>query len=358
VGQYQEVPLTPNTKSDRQRLTHPSWDATSGYRENQAVVHDCLITALPLPRKITMIMTRRRHLTLECLEDRQLLAPSFDNWFNWAPSTQSFLYGTKLTPAILDATTEFPPGQFNMSYMNQVGKSLGVGSVLPAGVDPITVGWSWGPPTQYACTITLDFNVSKAPLTISATPETMVQGNAVPALAVNYTGFVDGQTPANLTVVPTASTTATSKSLPGQYAIGIVGAVDPNYEINYALSILTVTPPAVIGGNFVQFTNVTTQGLLINGSVSVNGTTIVFNANYDVVTNGHPGTDNVHGSIVNGQLEGFSAVFTSGVHDGLVYYDCVPAGIFISPTEIAVNFTRVNLSNHPAGPMQFTIQLT
>ena len=141
----------------------------------------------------------------------------------------------------------------------------------------------------------------------------------------------------NLTVKPTVSTTATSKSLPGQYAIKIAGAVDPNYTVNYTPAILTVTPPVVIAGNFAQFTNVTTLGSLIGGSVSVNGTTIVFNVNYQVVTNGHPGTVNVSGSLINGQLVGFSAVFTSGVHKGLAYYDCVvaPGGILISPTEIA-----------------------
>jgi len=117
----------------------------------------------------------------------------------------------------------------------------------------------------------------------------------------------------------------------------------------------------VIGGSFTQYTNVTTQGSLIGGTISGNGTTIInFNVNYGVTTNGHPGTVNVRGALINGQLVGFSAVFTSGVHEGLAYRNCVvaPGGILISPTEIAVNCSHVNLSNHPAGPMSFTILKT
>jgi hypothetical protein len=68
----------------------------------------------------------------------------------------------------------------------------------------------------------------------------MVHLSAVPALTVSYSGFVDGQTSANLAVKPTVSTTATNKSLPGKYAITVKGAVDPNYTISYVPGIMTV----------------------------------------------------------------------------------------------------------------------
>ena len=142
-----------------------------------------------------------------------------------------------------------------------------------------TDSWVFSAANYNTASGTVIDTITPAALTISASNETMVQGNPVPTLAVSYKGFVDGQTAANLTVKSTASTTATSKSLPGLYVIKIAGAVDPNYVVNYVPAILTVTPPVVIGGSFAQFTNVTTQGSLIGGSVSVNGTTINFNVN-------------------------------------------------------------------------------
>ena len=83
--------------------------------------------------------------------------------------------------------------------------------------------------------------INRATLIVSANNETMVQGSTVPTLTISYKGFVDGQTVSNLTVQPTATTTATSESLPGQYAIAVAGAVDPNYIISYVPAIMTVT---------------------------------------------------------------------------------------------------------------------
>lgn len=84
--------------------------------------------------------------------------------------------------------------------------------------------------------------IKPATLYVTANPEIMVQGSAVPTFTIDYIGFVDGQTSANLTVKPTATTTATSKSKPGLYLIKVAGAVDPNYTINYIPSILAVVP--------------------------------------------------------------------------------------------------------------------
>jgi len=103
--------------------------------------------------------------------------------------------------------------------------------------------WSFTDPSGYYAPAsgTMTDTIVPAALTVSANNETMVRGNPVPALTVSYNGFVDGQTVSNLTVQPTATTTATSESLPGQYAIAVAGAVDPNYIIGYVPAIMTVT---------------------------------------------------------------------------------------------------------------------
>ena len=69
-------------------------------------------------------------------------------------------------------------------------------------------------------------------------------GQANPALTVSYSGFVNGDTPASLTTVPTVTTTATTTSPVGSYPITASGAVDPNYTISYVAGTLTISPDA------------------------------------------------------------------------------------------------------------------
>jgi MBG domain (YGX type) len=83
--------------------------------------------------------------------------------------------------------------------------------------------------------------VAPATLTVTASSATFTQGGAVPAIAPSYAGFVNGDTAASLTTVPTCSTTATSSSPPGTYPATCSGAVDANYDISYTAGTVTVT---------------------------------------------------------------------------------------------------------------------
>ena len=87
--------------------------------------------------------------------------------------------------------------------------------------------------------------ITPAPLTITANNASMLQGAAVPPLSVNYSGFVNGDSPASLSRQPTV-TTAASPTQPGRhYPIVVGGASSPNYAINYANGILVVAPAPV-----------------------------------------------------------------------------------------------------------------
>jgi hypothetical protein len=88
--------------------------------------------------------------------------------------------------------------------------------------------------------------VQPAALTITANAATMSFGGALPALSVSYTGFVNGQTAANLTTKPTVTTTATASSPVGTYPITASGAVDPNYTITYVTGTLTIQVATLI----------------------------------------------------------------------------------------------------------------
>jgi hypothetical protein len=73
-------------------------------------------------------------------------------------------------------------------------------------------------------------------------------------LTASYSGFVNGDTAADLTTRPTLSTTATVNSKPGSYVITASAAADPNYTIRYVAGALTITsasPPSDPDGLFV-----------------------------------------------------------------------------------------------------------
>jgi hypothetical protein len=82
------------------------------------------------------------------------------------------------------------------------------------------------------------------PLTITANDQTKLYGAALPALTASYSGFINGDTAANLATQPTLSTTATASShVSGTpYSIAARGAADSDYSISYVAGRLTVTP--------------------------------------------------------------------------------------------------------------------
>jgi len=82
--------------------------------------------------------------------------------------------------------------------------------------------------------------ITKAPLTITAKSYTMTQGDALPTLEADYSGFKNNETASALVAMPTLTTTATSESAPGTYDITIANGVAPNYAITYVKGTLTI----------------------------------------------------------------------------------------------------------------------
>ncbi len=86
------------------------------------------------------------------------------------------------------------------------------------------------------------FTVKRAHLVITAPTVTTPFGtppNLTPTPG-DYSGFVNGDTSANLTTQPVCTTTATPTSPPGSYPVTCSGASDPNYIITYAPGVLTI----------------------------------------------------------------------------------------------------------------------
>ncbi|MBO5015659.1 MAG: peptidase C10 family protein, partial [Bacteroidaceae bacterium] len=83
--------------------------------------------------------------------------------------------------------------------------------------------------------------IEKAPLTISGGIYTMKQGDALPELKAEYTGFKNGETEDVMTKKPTLTTTATSSSNPGEYEVTVADAEAQNYEISYEPGKIIIT---------------------------------------------------------------------------------------------------------------------
>ena len=83
--------------------------------------------------------------------------------------------------------------------------------------------------------------ITKVPLNIAAGTYTKKQGDPMPEFTLTYTGFKNNETKDVLTVMPTATTTATVESAPGEYPVSASGAEARNYDISYTNGKLIVT---------------------------------------------------------------------------------------------------------------------
>ena len=83
--------------------------------------------------------------------------------------------------------------------------------------------------------------VNPTTLTITASSEIQILGGLVPTISAEYSGFVDGDSPADLTSLPTCIPGTTSSSPVGTYASSCSGAAEPDYIIDYVDGSTTVT---------------------------------------------------------------------------------------------------------------------
>ena len=88
--------------------------------------------------------------------------------------------------------------------------------------------------------------VIKATLTITAENQTKVEGDPNPVFTFSYSGFVAGESPSNLTTIPTTTCSANVNSSAGTYLILVTGAAATNYTFVYQNGTLTITAPNIM----------------------------------------------------------------------------------------------------------------
>ena len=109
---------------------------------------------------------------------------------------------------------------------------------------------SQGSVTNYNVTyVKGTLTITKAPLTIKAGEYTRKQGEENPEFTLTYEGFKNNETEAVLTKQPTATSSATKDSEPGEYEVTVSGAEAQNYSISYVNGKLTVEALPVIAGD-------------------------------------------------------------------------------------------------------------
>ena len=107
----------------------------------------------------------------------------------------------------------------------------------------------------------------------------MKQGEELPTFVASYDGFKNGETEDVLTTKPTLSSTATSASEPGEYAVTVAGAEAQNYAISDVPGTLTVgaadavtvtaTSYTIKYGDAIPEFAFTSEGATLDGTPSI-----------------------------------------------------------------------------------------
>jgi len=170
-------------------------------------------------------------------------------------------------------TADFNPGATSSASITYTSSNPAVATIVSGNIHIIAPGTTTITANDGSATATQTLTVTPAPLTITASNATKVYGAANPALAVTYSGFVNGDTQAAVSPLPAIATTATVSSGVGSYPINASGAGSSKYTISYVAGSLTVTPAplTITANNLSKPTGVPNPTLTVSFSGFVNG---------------------------------------------------------------------------------------
>ena len=159
-------------------------------------------------------------------------------------NNQTKVYGAAL-PTLTATYAGFVNGDTSASLTTQPTLATTATASSHVAGNPYGITVSGAADSDYTISyVSGTLTVTPAPLTITANNQTMAYGGAMPTLTASYSGLVNGDTAASLTVLPALSTTATASShVSGNpYTISVGGAADIDYSISYVSGTFTVTP--------------------------------------------------------------------------------------------------------------------
>jgi gliding motility-associated-like protein len=153
-------------------------------------------------------------------------------------NNQSKVYG-QANPALTVSYNGFVNGdtQSNLTTLATAGTNAiqlspnGNYAIVPAGASGNNYTFNY---------VNGTLTISQAVLTITADNQSKIYGQPNPTLIINYSGFINGDTPASLTAQPQITTTATTASGAGSYTITVSNAAIANYTINYSQGSMVI----------------------------------------------------------------------------------------------------------------------
>ena len=148
-------------------------------------------------------------------------------------------------PALTASYSGFVNGDTAANLTTQAALSTTATAASRVSGNPYTITASGAADADYTISyVNGSLSVTPASLTVTADAKSKAYGAALPALTASYSGFVNGDTAANLTTQAALSTTATAAShVSGSpYTITASGAADADYTISYVNGSLSVTP--------------------------------------------------------------------------------------------------------------------
>jgi hypothetical protein len=255
------------------------------------------------------------------------------NYF-WGPYTTTFTYGYSLgaIPNLLNAVISVPG---NVNYFIH-GTPVSGATVLNVGQYQLDAIFT-SPSSTYLNKIS--YKITVAPATLVVTPLSVVvtYGSPVPHYNYSITGYVNGDTAAAVTGVPTINANATSRATTtgavvytsniGLYAIhsaqGSLRAA--NYTFSFQSALLAINP-CTCSLTVIPYDDVITQGSPIPSSFAYKVTGFL---NWDNAANQLTGTAATSTNAVNGSPHGYYTIYSG------------PGSL----TQLYGNYAGINYSN-------------
>lgn len=151
-------------------------------------------------------------------------------------------------PSKVYGTVDFDPGASSAIGITYTSSNTAVATIVAGKIHIKSVGTSSITADNGSTTQSQTLTVTKRGLTIRAEDKSRLTGIANPSLTLLYSGFVYSDTPASLSTLPTASTTATILSGAGSYAITVSGATSGNYSFTYVPGTLSISKGLILKG--------------------------------------------------------------------------------------------------------------
>jgi len=176
---------------------------------------------------------------------------------NITPKTIT-MAGGAVTTKVYDGNTNVQVANIALTGVEEgdnVNAITGTLAVPDVGTHFVTVALSGANAANYTLTQAdplLSGSVTKKTLTVTAVNKTILKGAAMPAFTVSFSGFVTGDTTADIAEVPTATVAVTNTNTPGAYPITLSEGEADNYELTLVNGWFiiqdTQTQPAVVYG--------------------------------------------------------------------------------------------------------------